>query len=65
MDASGNLYASDEFTAVWKITPSGATRVVAGVPGKIGYNGDGIPQAWLNLPTGVAVDGAGNVYISH
>lgn len=66
IDGSGNLYSSDSIYAVWKITPSGATTVVAGELYDIGYNGDGIPatQAWLFLPNGVAVDGAGNVYIS-
>src|SRR5579862_163846 len=66
IDGSGNLYSSDSIYAVWKITPSGATTVVAGELYDIGYNGDGIPatQAWLFLPNGVAVDGVGNVYIS-
>ena len=66
VDGSGNLYASDGFWAIWKITPAGATSVVAGSLFNVGYNGDGIPatQAWLFLPTGVAVDRAGNLYIS-
>jgi sugar lactone lactonase YvrE len=65
-DRDGNLYASDGTFAVWKITPSASTTVVAGVLYDIGYNGDGIPatSAWLFLPNGVAVDSAGNVYIS-
>jgi sugar lactone lactonase YvrE len=66
LDGSGNLYACDGFSAIWKITPTGGTSIVAGVLFNIGYNSDGIPatQAWLFLPTGVAVDRAGNVYIS-
>ena len=66
VDAGGNLYASDGLWAIWKITPSGSGSIVAGVKYSIGYNGDGIPatQAWLNLPSGLAVDGAGNLYIS-
>ncbi len=65
VDRDGNLYASDGLYAIWKITPSAATTVVAGVLFEIGYNGDGIPatQAWLFLPYGVAVDHEGNVYI--
>jgi sugar lactone lactonase YvrE len=66
VDGSGNLYAADGVFAVWKITPSGSTSIVAGVLYDLGYNGDGMPatQAWLYLPRGVAVDGAGNVYIA-
>jgi sugar lactone lactonase YvrE len=64
--ASGDLYASDGLYAIWKITPSGATTVIAGELYEAGYNGDGIPatEALLFFPNGVAVDGAGNVYIS-
>lgn len=65
VDGSGNLYASDGTFAIWKITPSASTTVVAGVLYNLGYNGDGIPatQAWLFLPTGVSVDREGNLYI--
>jgi sugar lactone lactonase YvrE len=66
IDASGNFYASDGTFAIWKVTPSAATTIIAGVLYDLGYNGDGIPatQAWLFLPNGVAVDREGNVYIS-
>jgi sugar lactone lactonase YvrE len=66
VDLSGNLYASDGFFAVWKITPGGAMSVVAGSLFNVGYNGDGIPatQAWLFIPIGLAVDGAGNLFIA-
>ena len=66
-DAIGNVYAVDFVgPVIWKITPSGSASIVAGVHFHYGYNGDGIPatQAWLNLPTSVAVDSAGNLYIS-
>jgi len=66
VDASDNLYFSDGLFAVWKMTPSGSTSIVAGVDYSLGYNGDGIPatQAWLFQPTGLALDSAGNLYIS-
>lgn len=66
LDVAGNLYASDGGSLVWKVTPSGATTIFAGVPLSNGYNGDGIPatQAWLAGPSGLAVDTAGNLYIA-
>ena len=47
------------------VTPSGRTAIVAG-DGIRGYKGDGQLGAFaeLNQPTGVAVDGQGNVYIA-
>jgi sugar lactone lactonase YvrE len=65
-DSSGNLYASDGLFAIWKITSSGTSTIVAGILYNLGYNGDGIPatQASLFLPTGVAVDKSGNVFVS-
>ncbi len=40
--------------------------IVAGVPGKYGYNGDNIPatSATLTDPVGVAADSKGNVFIA-
>jgi hypothetical protein len=66
VDGGGNIYAADGLWAVWKITPDGSSSIVAGVVGAIGYNGDEVPatQAWLNEPSGIAVDGAGNLFIS-
>jgi trimeric autotransporter adhesin len=66
VDSSGNVYASDGLFGIWKITPSGSSTLVAGVQFGIGFNGDGIPatQAELNLPGGVAIDSAGNLYIA-
>ncbi len=66
VDAAGNVYATDGLSVVWKISPSGSATLVAGEQYQTGYNGDGIPatQALLNFPNGLAVDGAGNLYIS-
>jgi trimeric autotransporter adhesin len=66
VDASGNIYIADaESNVVLKVTPTGTLTTVAG-NGNIGYTGDGGPavNAELNNPTGVAVDGAGNLYIA-
>ena len=64
-DANGNVYIADrEDNRIWKVDGSGSITTFAG-NGIAGYAGDNGPaqQASLNHPTGVAVDGAGNVYI--
>jgi sugar lactone lactonase YvrE len=50
---------------VVKIDPSGIATVVAGT-GEAGYSGDGGPaiRAQLNFPSGLAMDGRGNLYVA-
>ena len=66
LDAHGNLYVAD-FGAhvVRKLAPSGTVTTVAGT-GVAGFSGDGgaATSAALNAPARVAVDPAGNLYIS-
>jgi YVTN family beta-propeller protein len=65
-DSSGNLYfASIGECRVRKVDTSGIITTAAGT-GTCGYNGDGIKAtaAQLNYPHGVALDTAGNLYIS-
>jgi gliding motility-associated-like protein len=65
-DGLGNLYISDNFNnRIRKVTSSGAILTLAG-NGTGAYSGDGGPatDAALNAPWGVAIDGAGTVYIS-
>ncbi len=67
LDASGNLYAAlFGYEVILKIAPDGTGTIVAGVLFSAGYNGDGIAatKAYLDLPTGVALDGAGNMYVA-
>ena len=66
IDSSGNLIVSDSIWAIWKITPSRDTSIIAGTLFGFGYNGDNIPatQAWLALPREIAIDGSGNLYIA-
>ncbi len=66
IDASGNMYIVDNNNnRIRKVTPSGIITTIAG-NGSMGYSGDGgaATAAKLNSPSGVAVDGAGNVYIA-
>jgi uncharacterized repeat protein (TIGR01451 family) len=66
VDGSGNLYISDTRNhAVRKVAAAtGVITTVAG-NGTLGSSGDGGPatSAQLGLPQGIAVDGAGNLYI--
>jgi len=66
-DVSGNLYIADkDNNAIRKISAgTGIITTVAGT-GTAGYSGDGglATSATLNKPFGVAVDRAGNIYIS-
>lgn len=67
VDAAGNLYiATAAMSRVRKVTAStGIITTVAG-NGALGYAGDGglATNATLFFPEGVAVDGAGNLYIA-
>ena len=65
VDAAGNVYVADEFNnLIRKITPFGAVTTLAGGGGR-GRLGNGTgTNAFFNHPSGLAVDGAGNVYVA-
>ena len=66
IDGSGNIYIADYYNnRIRKVTPAGIITTVAG-NGTLAYAGDGgyATAAELNDPTGVAVDGNGNLYIA-
>jgi sugar lactone lactonase YvrE len=66
VDSAGAVYIADAGAhRVRKVTASGAETTVAGT-GTAGFSGDAGPatSAMLNFPSGVAVDGAGILYIA-
>jgi sugar lactone lactonase YvrE len=66
VDSKGNLFIAVFGNGrIRKVSTDGIITTVAGT-GTYGYNGDGIPatSAQLSLPTGVAVDSAGNLLIA-
>jgi sugar lactone lactonase YvrE len=66
VDASGNVYFTDDANhCVRKISTSGILSTIAG-SGTSGFSGDGgsATLAKLSSPSGVAVDGSGNIYIA-
>jgi uncharacterized protein (TIGR03437 family) len=64
-DTSGNLYVSDTGNQRVRKLSGGSIATVAG-NGTAGYGGDGgaATSAQINSPAGLAVDGAGNLYIA-
>ena len=66
VDGAGNLYIADIVSSrVLKVTAGGVISTLAGT-GAFSYGGDGGPATRASFfnPSGVAVDGAGNVYIA-
>ncbi len=66
VDGSGNVYIADtDNHRIRKVDADGNISTVAG-DGTAGFDGDGAAAdaAQLNFPTGVAVDGSGNLYIA-
>lgn len=66
IDSTGNLYVADSANhAIRKITPAGQVSTLAGAPGQAAGLADGSGNAArFNLPTDVAVDPSGNVYVT-
>ena len=66
LDGSGNLYIADRSNhRIRKVNSSGIITTVAGT-GTAGFSGDGAAAtaAQLSSPSGVALDGSGNLYIA-
>lgn len=63
-NTSGNLYVADANNhCIRKITPTGSVSTFAGTPTVAG-NTNGTANAKFNLPSGITIDGAGNLYVS-
>lgn len=65
MDGGGNMYVADSANnTIRKITSTGVVTTLVGTPGVSGSS-DGVGSAaQFNYPTGVAVDGDGNIYVA-
>lgn len=65
VDGAGNLYVADTANnTIRKITAAGVVTTMAGTAGSVGFtNGTGT-AARFTVPFDVAVDSAGNVYVS-
>jgi sugar lactone lactonase YvrE len=65
VDGVGNVFVADSGNnTIRMVTPAGVTTTLAGLAGQTGSS-DGVgTTARFNSPCGVAVDGAGNVYVA-
>ncbi len=63
VDKAGNIYVADSYT-IRKITPTGGVSTLAGKAGTPGTVDGAGSEARFSVPSGVAVDDAGNVYVA-
>jgi sugar lactone lactonase YvrE len=63
-DLSGNVYYVDSAHTVRKITPAGVVTTIAGQPGTKGSADGNGSAAFFNFPTGIAIDGSGNLFVA-
>ncbi len=65
VDSAGNVYVADTYNCtIRKVTGTGVVTTLAGNPGLSGSADGPNGTAWFSYPGGVAVDGAGNVYVA-
>jgi sugar lactone lactonase YvrE len=65
VDGNSNLYVTDTYDhAVRKVAPGGVVTTLAGLTGAAGSTDGSGGSSRFNLPAGVAMDAAGNVYVA-
>ncbi len=65
VDTGGNVYVADTWNhTIRKITSGAIVSTLAGSPGNFGSADGTNSAARFNWPTGIAVDGGGNLYVS-
>jgi sugar lactone lactonase YvrE len=65
VDGAGNIYVVDtNNNTVRMVSPSGVVTTLAGVPGSAGCADGSGATAQFSAPSGVAVDGSGNLYVA-
>ena len=63
-DAAGNVYVTDSANTIRKITPAGVVTTLAGTATRTGAADGSGPAASFNLPYGIAIDAAGDLYVA-
>ncbi|MFZ0826127.1 MAG: NHL repeat-containing protein [Verrucomicrobiia bacterium] len=65
VDSATNVYVADSYNyTIRKVTPAGVVTTLAGLAGGSGTNNGTGSAAQFYLPSGVTVDGSGNVYVA-
>jgi hypothetical protein len=64
VDAAGNVYVADQVNnTIRKVTANGVVSTLAGLSGYAGSTNGRNSDARFNYPSGVTVDGEGNLYV--
>ena len=65
LDAQGNLFVTDFGNdIIRKVTSAGIVSTFTGTPDVVGTNDGPADTALFNLPHGIALDGAGNIFVT-